>query len=439
MGGLGGTIQGLYGVIGPSLPKRKTILAMAAGFIIGLLWAYVISPTIFYDSDPSTLEQSFQDEWVKLLADRKAANPNRDVSDNIATLLLEVDDPVGVINRLIALPSEAENVAKLQAILPEAQRAQANAAAAPSPSFLGNLVPFIIGTLVIIVLFGIIAVVWNLVIYPLLEPQIRQFTKRGPVTAADAKMQAEIQAIKDSRDAAKTKAVDYTATLGKPIIQKFSTYIPGRGYDDSFSIEDENDRFLGECGASISESIGGAVTAMEVWLFDQNDFVRTMTGVLASPHAFTDPGIRAKLDEKGDVVQLAPGANLILETKTLRLQARVVELTLGTGADGLPNSTVERAMIEIAVWRKDAADVGAPPAPAAAPSYAPPPAVIQPIAPMQSSYAPPPQTPAPTQPIYAPPPAPPSYPPPGQIPPPPAPRRQEDDPFGGTGDFTPIT
>ena len=61
MGGLTGLLQGLKGVLGPSLPKRRTLIILVVAFLLGLLWAYVIAPTIYYDADPSTLRQEFQD------------------------------------------------------------------------------------------------------------------------------------------------------------------------------------------------------------------------------------------------------------------------------------------------------------------------------------------------------------------------------------------
>ncbi len=40
-------------------------------------------------------------------------------------------------------------------------------------------------------------------------------------------------------------------------MQRMSNYTPGFGtYDESYTIEDEQERFLGECGALISETIG---------------------------------------------------------------------------------------------------------------------------------------------------------------------------------------
>jgi len=101
----------------PYLPRWATILALLLGIGIGFLGAYVLFPTQYYDGDVLTLEQSWQDEWVKLLADRNAA-ANADVSANIIELLSQIDDPLSVINRLLNDPTEQENYGKLQAFCP---------------------------------------------------------------------------------------------------------------------------------------------------------------------------------------------------------------------------------------------------------------------------------------------------------------------------------
>ena len=110
----------------PYMPKSKTLLVLILGVLLGLLWAYALSPTVYYDSDPRTLHQSWQDEWVKLLADRYAATTNTDISANITDLLRRVDDPLGIVNRLIATPGEEANRAKLEAIRPLAEQAEAD-------------------------------------------------------------------------------------------------------------------------------------------------------------------------------------------------------------------------------------------------------------------------------------------------------------------------
>lgn len=431
--------NGLYKVLlKPYMPRWVTVLTLILGVIVGLVWGYAISPVVYYDADPRTLEQSWQDEWVKLLADRYVS-ANADVSANIVDLLTRVDDPVGIVDRLLTTPGEEVNYAKLQALRPLAEAAQSNAVTAPEPSIVGSVVPFILAPLITAIVGIIIAILWGMFVKPnVWDPLQRRIS--GEKVSEDVKaMRVQVQAIKAAEQ---TQRTDFATTnLGKPLMQRMSTYLLGHGqYDDSFSIEDENERFLGECGAGISEIIGVGepqkATAIEVWLFDKDDFVRTITKVFVSEHAFNDPGFRAKLEPKGDLVLVQPGATVTLETASLRLQARVVDLEYGTGPLP-PRSYLQKLTLELAAWRKDGNGVmvsagtpeivqvpaSAPPAPA--PVYVPPPApapVMTPIPPAPASgggmFAPPPPSPPPTS--------------------PPPTLRDDDDPFGGTGDFTPL-
>jgi hypothetical protein len=140
-----------------------------------------------------------------------------------------------------------------------------------------------------------------------------------------------------------------------PIAQFMSTYMLGDDlYDDSFSIDSPTGEFLGECGVGISDTIGVGdpkkVTAFEVWLFDKND-IQTVTKVLMSEHAYNDPTIRQRLASKGEPVLIGSDKKVLLETATLTLEARVVDMNYGSGA--LPqNSFFERLTLELAVWPK---------------------------------------------------------------------------------------
>ncbi len=154
--------------------------------------------------------------------------------------------------------------------------------------------------------------------------------------------------------AVKSSAVNATPTEG-PVAHFMTTYVIGDDlYDDSFSIDDPSGAFLGECGVGISDTIGVGdpkkVTAFEVWLFDKND-IQTVTKVLMSSHAMNDPLIRQRLASKGEPILVEPGQQILLETATLQLEARVIEQVYGQGA--LPSgSFFERLTLEIAVWPK---------------------------------------------------------------------------------------
>ncbi len=140
-----------------------------------------------------------------------------------------------------------------------------------------------------------------------------------------------------------------------PISQFMSTYNLGDDlYDDSFSIDSPGGEFLGECGIGISETIGVGdpkkVTAFEVWLFDKND-IQTVTKVLMSEHAYNDPAMRQRMASKGEPIQIGVGSRILLETATLQLEARVTDMSYGSGA--LPGgSFFDRMTLELAVWPK---------------------------------------------------------------------------------------
>jgi len=149
---------------------------------------------------------------------------------------------------------------------------------------------------------------------------------------------------------------DYTATGEEtPISQYMASYKLGDDlFDDSFSIDSPSGEFLGECGVSISETIGVGdhkkVTAFEVWLFDKND-IQTVTKVLMSAHAYNDQAVRQRLEAKGEPILLAPGIETVLETQTLQLVARTVDMSYGNGA--MPDeSYFNHLLLELAIWSK---------------------------------------------------------------------------------------
>jgi hypothetical protein len=156
--------------------------------------------------------------------------------------------------------------------------------------------------------------------------------------------------------AARKRATHFPASNGpRPVIHQVSTYVYGdRHYDESFGIELADNTYLGECGMSIATPVNrydrDKVAAFEVWLFDKQD-IHTQAAVLASRHAHGDPAERAKLARKGEVLPAEVDAVVVLETKTLRLRARVLAGGYGF-ADTLPSdSFFDHLVVEIAVWQ----------------------------------------------------------------------------------------
>jgi len=130
-----------------------------------------------------------------------------------------------------------------------------------------------------------------------------------------------------------------------------STYTYGRDdYDDYFSIEAPDGRFLGECGLSIARALGQAtprrVTALEMVLFDSLDH-RTETRMLMSRYAHQDAVLRQELITRGELIPIQPGSRTLVETKNLQVLARVTDLDY---ADQDPSEGVfQRVAVDIEV------------------------------------------------------------------------------------------
>jgi hypothetical protein len=145
------------------------------------------------------------------------------------------------------------------------------------------------------------------------------------------------------------------SAVQKPVAQFMSTYAFGDDrYDESFTFDAPNGEFLGECGVSISDIIGVGepkkISAFDIWLFDKND-IQTVTKVLMSKHSYEDPATLQRLEIRGEPILAEPGAQFVLETATLRLEGRIVDVIYGDMP--LPeDSYFQRSTVELAIYRK---------------------------------------------------------------------------------------
>ncbi len=350
--------------LAPSLYRLGFVLL---GVIIGLVWAYQGAPIKFRDAEPVHLADGYKDQWIKMTAVEFAQSGDtaeaqrKIVAAGISPTMIQtlIDDNAA---------DEPELAGQLQALIPIAQDSSTAAARQNDKiqtGFLGGVLgplACVVGTAVIGVLLAVFfTFYWAVPVgkwarsKPVPEMALGTTTPIGPAGAG----RAEIVAMK--RAAAREKT-DFEARGEAPPAGQFvSTYVLGDDlYDDSFSIETAKGEFLGECGSGISETIGVGepkkVTATEVWLFDKND-IRTVTKVLMSEHAYNDPALRTKLAPKGEAVLARPGAVTALETETLRVQVRIVDMQYGEGPLP-PKSFFERLAVEIAAWPKQTS--GAP-------------------------------------------------------------------------------
>ncbi|MFZ5878508.1 MAG: hypothetical protein ACOY0R_03990 [Chloroflexota bacterium] len=325
-------------------PIVMTILGVLVGLILGLTIGWGIWPVDFKDSDASYLRPDLREDYLRMTIDSYRVNGNRELAlarwaslKQYGTETLEAvkTNPNGVdVGKLAEFTQLTQQIQTAPPVAAPGENTETGAASSLS---LGG---WILSIGLIVLLFFIAAAA----IYFL----PRLLAKRG-----SGEPTITMQANEISRSAERT---DFEGLgLAPPITQTMTTFMLGDDlYDESFSIDTQGGEFLGEYGLGISETIGVGdpkkVTALEVWLFDKND-IKTATKVLMSEHAFSDPGIRSRLEPKGELVQVGPHKQVMLETETLQLLATVVDIQYGEGP--MPaNSYFERLTLELAIWPK---------------------------------------------------------------------------------------
>jgi len=327
-------------------PQVLAFGALAIGLIVGLVIGWVIWPVSLSSVAPVDLHTGYRDYYLSMVANEYSVTHNLDLAK---TMLGADRDRWSSKDIAVAL----QNLAKTRANKAQIEALAADLAKSPpaaQPSGGTNWLVVFCSAVVLLLLIAAFIVI--------LLPRLR-----GGGAPKEQAMAV--------RSALGSKAVEATAWAGeaeKPLAQFVTTYEIGDDrYDTSFSIETASSDFLGECGVGISETVGTGspdkVTAFEVWLFDKND-IRTVTKVLMSEHAFGDSALRAKLATKGEPELARPEAAVELETATLKVRTRVVEMDYGTG-DLPPNSFFNKVVLELAAWPKETPAAAAPAGPAA--------------------------------------------------------------------------
>jgi hypothetical protein len=322
-----------------ALIKKLPIVPIAlliGGLVLGLLVGWVIAPVEFVNATPSYLRSDLQEDYLRMAVDSYYINRNPSlaadrwqglgVAAQTAYAAIQTD-PRGMDPAVVK--EFGEKVA-LELAKPERQ-----IPATGSSSSTIKTTVIIFGSVLVL---GVLAAA-GFYLYRLLGNR-----GSGEVTPT-------MQAVEISRNAEKTNFEQLG--LAPPITQNMTTYVLGDDlYDESFSIDTQAGEFMGEYGVGVSEAIGVGepkkVTALEIWLFDKND-IKTATKVLMSQHAFNDPAIRSRLEPKGELVVVAPQAQILLETATLQLLATVVDLEYGRGPQPT-DSYFERITLELAIW-----------------------------------------------------------------------------------------
>lgn len=477
VGWLNDSYNGIYKILlEPSMPTRNTIYLLLLGLIIGLIWAYVIAPVQFAGANPHRLNQAAQDQWILMVGGSYSRQFYNE--DETRALLNQVENPASAVERMLQDPARNDFD---RAALRDVQPIASTVVGTPAPVYPGiinEIINILIPMLLIVVIVPIVALVWRMLIYPnfvapvlgsLAESRDPALKTRNQGARADLKrlqeQNAEMKRIK--------KETIADVELGEPVAQVLKVFTSGRNYDEADEIE-LDDKFLGQCGSVIPESVEPDPVAVEVWLFDMfSTGDQNHKKLFVTETAMADPGLRARLaaeSNPNDWVIAKPGAKLIIDAEKLRLQAEMLAMDLNA------NGRFQNFRMKVSAWQKDGKSVALPmpvsplvssnPAPVYSPLPATPaPAVYtsplptqpqplgsfnqtRPVTPAPApvgarpltdydniAFDPPPLSAAP-RPLGAP--APSFNPPPafnqyGAFPP-----DEEEDVFGATGDFTPL-
>ena len=319
-------------------PLFVGILALIAGLSLGLLWGWVIQPVTYTNTTPALMRSDLQEDYLRMAIDSFRVNPDPNLAvqrwKNLgpaATLAYsDIQQNPGTLDPAV-IRAYGEVIQTVLGSTPTKP-----AASGGSPVGIIILIVALVVLLVVVVAAGI-------------------FLRRLLGKRSSGEVTPTMQMTEINREAEKSRTDFRSLGVAQPITQNMTTYVMGDDlYDKSFSIDTQSGDFLGEYGVGVSEIIGVGdpkkVTALEIWLFDKND-IKTATKVLMSAHAYSDGTIRARLEPKGELILVDPQKQVMLETATLQLLAKVVDLQYGNGA--LPsNSYFERLTLELAIWQK---------------------------------------------------------------------------------------
>ncbi len=337
--------------------NRKWVLPLVAviiGVAIGMVYAWVINPVQWVDGEPQQLRADLQEDYLRMAIDSHSVNRDAELAlirfqalgeNGSVTLVVVSEDPQEL---------SPDAIQSFHAVIEIDE--QSSAAEETDGSALSQISGLIIPICGATVLIGLVLAV-------VLVLRARGRDDEAGIVAPDVMEPGSDPAIQDADASFEPPAEQAlqpfeAEAAGDDSLATFRTiYALGDDdYDDSFSIESPTGDFLGECGVGIGDLIGAGepnkVSAFEVWLFDKND-IQTVTKVVMSNYAHNDAETRNRLSAKGDPIVAESGSVISLQTASLEVEARIVDMTYGESA--LPSqSFFERLTIELRAWSREA-------------------------------------------------------------------------------------
>lgn len=372
-------------------PRNLAIAAAVAGLILGLIIGWVILPVQWTDASAESLRADLRQDYLRNLITTYTLNGDKEKAIQLYKELGEQAEPT--LSQLLAQPgflsteqitrfttalgiavpqASGEVVSTAPLTLQDGTEIKVNNGDEIAPAKKSNTLLWLgFGLLAILGVGAYLAYRYYFRERPVQEGKPLEDTSENRAAPVAARQPAAVP----MRQAAEptpaptpvqSQSVFKPSFFGngkqtngsavqKPVAQFMSTYAFGDDrYDESFTFDAPNGEFLGECGVSISDIIGVGepkkISAFDIWLFDKND-IQTVTKVLMSKHSFEDSTTRQRLEFRGEPILAEPGAQFVLQTATLRLEGRIVDVMYGDMP--LPeDSYFQRSTVELAIYRK---------------------------------------------------------------------------------------
>jgi hypothetical protein len=344
--------------------RGLAVIALVIGLGLGLLWAWYISPVEWTDTDPSSMRQDLQVDYLRMVVESYFINNDEALADYRYQLLGPEREQI--LSQLAADENAVSSEALQQFTalvsaggegVTDGGEVDEGGDAQPAPEATQPAVET--GPQPLAQVGLVCGLTFLLLVFLLAAIRLKRRADMASVEYEDEYIEPGMEY--PSEDEAAVQYEQPTAEPGQAAVQPLATFrttysLGDDLYDDSFSIESPaSGDFLGECGVGIGDLIGVGepkkVSAFELWLFDKND-IQTVTKVLMSRYAYNDEASLTRLSAKGDPVLAMNGGIVELETASLRIEARVVDMSYGEAA--LPaESFFERITIELRALPKN--------------------------------------------------------------------------------------
>lgn len=433
-------------------PKRNTVLLVLTGMVIGMIAAYVVIPTEFTGASPRHMSQQAIQQWVRMIAVGHSQDLRYD-DGNALLVLQQIPNPQRIVEglaRSAGIPA-AERAALESLTEIDGYDNLVGPLAPQDPGLFASSLQVLLALSAVAVVIPVLTIAGRTILpnQDGSDEAIRKESSAAPTARSQVSLaaesapgsnlaQSETPPASHWADDETEKSATLHPQFGVPVLHTISTYVKEQNYDDSFAIEmgpEQGNQFLGECGVSVATRVGNELQSVEFWGFDMAS-QETATKVFAAPAALSDPALLSAVanrvkDPTTDIIAAEPGAKLIVDSSAIQIQAEVKSVICNYGA-GAPNSGIETLQIELLAWYKQGQGASVPATGYPAPAHSP----FNQYADLQ--IAPPTQASSPTPP---PPAAGASSPPQasGSAQPAKRPEDEEEDPFGGTGNFMPYS